>query len=182
MDLTRSPLVVENPVLMTSARVSRLLVWMTRVPQRSVCRSWVCTRCNQWPWLTSSSCTLWWKARLGGCWGRLLLVTGTLSPVSELSSTMAVPCSITASQGSSPVSGTTTTSPGTSEEEGTVSLQDTAAVETVAGVCSSHLTSPASLVTGWLLETVLRRLRWLRLVWYSAVPSDTTEVREIARA
>ena len=46
----------------------------------------------------------------------------------------------------------------------------------------SHLTSPASLVTAWLLEMVLRRLRWFRLVWYSAVPSDTTEVREIARA
>ena len=50
-----------------------------------------------------------------------------------------------------------------------------------ASVCS-HLTSPASLVTAWLLEMVLRRLRWFRLVWYSAVPSDTTEVREIARA
>ena len=88
---------------------------------------------------------------------------------------------MTASQGSSPVSGTTTTSPGTSEVEGTVSLQSTAGVETAASVCS-HLTSPASLVTAWLLEMVLRRLRWFRLVWYSAVPSDTTEVREIARA
>ena len=88
---------------------------------------------------------------------------------------------MTAAQGSSPVSGTTTTSPGTSEVEGTVSLQSTAAGETAASVCS-HLTSPASLVTAWLLEMVLRRLRWFRLVWYSAVPSDTTEVREIARA
>lgn len=38
---------------------------------------------------------MWWKARLGGCWGRLLLDTGTLSPVSELSSTIAVPCTST---------------------------------------------------------------------------------------